>query len=333
MPYKRGSIWWITVRGSRQSSGTADYESAKALEHKLNHEAWQADKLGIRFRTWDDACIDWFKRNTHLRALYLSQIYSDWWAPHLSGKQLKEISGDLVRRIIETERPVNSRIPVPANTTGNCYMAFVRKIMRHAQSPIKVSMLPAPEGRNEWLSVEQWHSLDMSDELRQVATFSLSTGLRRGNVIGLQWDWLRGKDDWFLIPPESTKTAKAYSAPLNQTARAVIRERREAAVRHPENVFLLEGKVIYPMLLQRAWSPVEAGVTYHGLRHTYASWMVQAGVPFEIVARLGQWKLRGMIHRYSHFDVESLRSWAVKFDEIIGDQNGDCANSVQRGAN
>src|SRR4029453_13947574 len=43
MPFKRpGSrVWQIRVNGVRQSSGTTDHEAAKALEHKLNHQAWE----------------------------------------------------------------------------------------------------------------------------------------------------------------------------------------------------------------------------------------------------------------------------------------------------
>lgn len=331
--YKRGNIWWTCINGVEESTGTADRKRAQTLETKRKHEQWDAKRLGIRFATWDQAVKDWDDRNQHLKALHRQREYARWWGKdgpgQLSGKRLQDISADLVLDIIRRNRPVKPEA-CPQNATANLHLAFVVKIMRHANSSIRLSMLPVSAGREQWLTVPQWKQLCMPAELRQVATFSLATGLRRANVIGLQWPWIQGKS--LLIPSEFTKTGKVYSMPLNKTAQAVIAERHKAvrSLKYPHNVFLMDGedglRSIYPVMLHRAWNQclVDSGIPhmpYHGLRHTYASWMVQAGVPFEIVARLGQWKTRGIVNRYSHFDVESLRSWAEKFDSIISGQD------------
>jgi integrase len=322
MPHKRGDskYWQISVNGVRESSGTTDYHRAKTLEHKLNHEAWDAQKLGIRFSRWEHACVDWLKKKQGMKSLPVYQQYGRFWHPHLAGKQLKSITGEMVREILMREGRPNSDLAVPANTTANLKLSFVRKIMRHAKMPFECESFSAPKGREDWLSVEQWQSLEMHDEMRQLATFSLSTGLREANVTGLQWDWIKG--DSLVIPSEFAKTARPYGLPLNRTASSVLQERRRSPVINARHVFTLKGREIYPMLLNREWKAVFADsdvpyMVYHGLRHTYASWMVQEGVPFEIVARLCQWKLPGMVHRYTHFDVESLRPWAERFDTII----------------
>lgn len=322
MPRKRtdSDNWQITVAGVRRSSRTTDKERAKALETKLNYEAWDAKQLGLRFTLWDQACLDWFKVNAAMKSIQVSRYYSDFWEKHLTGKQLKNVTGDFARGIIIQHRPHSLTEAVPANSTANLYLAFVRKIMRHSGTNFRVQMFPQPAGRESWLTVEQWHTLKMPDDLRQLATFSLATGLREANVMGLQWDWVRG--DSVQIPSANAKTGRPYGIPLNQTAVSVIQERRKAPVVNARSVFQLDGRDAYRVQLGRAWKAVLSTANvphmpYHSLRHTFASWMVQDGVPFEIVAKLGQWKLAGLVHRYSHFDIESLRPWALRLDTIL----------------
>jgi integrase len=325
MSYKRGNTWYITVSGVRRSAGTTDRKKAIALEHKLNAEAWERRHYGIRFSTWDEACLDWFKKKgASLRPITLKkQSYiAQYWQKQLSGKALRSITTELVTNLL-LERPgVNPNQETPENATANNYACFVSKVMRHAGISLAFYSFPVSSGREQWLSVEQWLDIEsvMSDEVRHIATFSLATGLRKSNVTGLKWEWIKGES--LLIPSAMTKTKVAYGIPLNKTAMGILQERRASPVVHTQNVFTLGGKEVLELALHRAWKRAldEAGVedmTYHGLRHTYASWMVQAGVPFEIVARLGQWKLGGMVHRYAHFDSESLRSWCLKFDTIL----------------
>lgn len=325
MPYKRGSTWYIVVNGVRRSSGTTDRKKAADLEHKLNSEAWEKRHFGIRFSTWDEACLDWFKtRGLKLRPITVKhQSYvAEYWQQHLSRKPLRSISADFIRTVLLQREGVDEKKETPGNATANLYAQFVRKIMLHAGMRLDgFYPFPASKGREQWLSVDQWHEIAdvMSPDVRHIATFSLATGLRKSNVIGLQWEWIKGES--LLIPSAYAKTKVAYGIPLNRTAMGVLQERRANPVVHARNVFTFNGREVVPKTLHERWKrALEAAgaedMTYHGLRHTYASWMVQAGVPFEIVARLGQWKLPGTVHRYSHFDVESLRAWAEKFDEV-----------------
>jgi integrase len=328
---KRGNRWYIRVNGVRKSAKTDSRAEAAQLEKKLNAEAFQRKHFGIRFSTWGEACVDWFKKNGTLRSAKTQSYWEQYWTSLLGEKKpIPSITGDLIRGILLEREGVDEKTPTRQNNTANQYAGFVVKILKHAGAHMHFEFFPELPGRDEWLTREQWFGLEIpDDEERQHVTFSLATGLRKGNVIGFQWGWLRDDDSWVLIPPGSTKTNRAYGLPLNKTAQAVIKERRRATVRHPTNVFTLQGEAFNPSLpgryilrLHYGWKRIleRSGVPdmpYHGLRHTYASWMVQAGVPFEIISRLCQWKLKGMVNRYTHFDVESLRQWTERFDEIV----------------
>jgi integrase len=327
MPYKRGKYQYIIVAGTRLSSGTTDRKKAAALEHRLNDEAWERKHFGIRFSTWDEACLDWFKtKGASLRPSTLEHqsFVAKYWQKHLSGKSLRIITAESVRKVLLTRDGVDEKRETPGNATANVYAQFVRKIMLHAGMKLSgFRPFPASKGREQWLTVEDWRKLEavMDEDLRHIVTFSLATGLRKANVMDLQWDWI--KCESLLIPSAYTKTKVPYGIPLNKTAMGIIQARRSSPIVHARSVFLLGAEEVTKVRLHRAWKRAlkTAGLedmTYHGLRHTYASWMVEADVPFEVVARLGQWKLPGMIHKYVHFNVGGgLRQWALKFDQII----------------
>lgn len=333
MPYKRkGSEYWqIVVCGVRRSSRTRDKRQATELEHKLCSEAWQRQNLGgVRFATWDEACKDWFLKNATLRAIDKQGYLARWWTERLSKRRLHTITPELVESFLEQPKTTGRRknqpgatrlAKIPQNSTANQLAMFVGKILRHAKRDFEFKYYPVPEGRDEWLKPEHWPLLlpVMSEDLRHIATFSLGTGLREANVMGLQWEWVRG--DYLLIPAAVAKTEKPYGIPLNKTVQGVIEERRKMAVVHARNVFTRAGTPWYVQALLRDWHRAtdKAGLArlrFHDLRHTWASWMAHAGVPYEIRARLGCWKLGAMPDRYTHFDVTHLRPYAEVFDTI-----------------
>ena len=44
----------------------------------------------------------------------------------------------------------------------------------------------------------------------------------------------------------------------------------------------------------------------YDLRHTWASWHVQAGTPLHVPQELGRWESAEMVRRYAHFSSEHL---------------------------
>ncbi|WP_215852633.1 tyrosine-type recombinase/integrase [Acidithiobacillus ferrooxidans] len=45
-------------------------------------------------------------------------------------------------------------------------------------------------------------------------------------------------------------------------------------------------------------------MTWHGLRHTWASWHVQAGTPLAVLKGLGGWASLEMVQRYAHLSPD-----------------------------
>ncbi len=74
-----------------------------------------------------------------------------------------------------------------------------------------------------------------------MAAFSLATGLRKSNVLGLRWKHVNLVNRHAQIPASQSKTKKAIPVPLNTEAVAVIRRQMG---KHIEFVFTYKGKPV-----------------------------------------------------------------------------------------
>lgn len=118
--------------------------------------------------------------------------------------------------------------------------------------------------------------------------FSLETGLRCANVTGLQWaqvDLIR-RTAW--THPDQAKGRKAIAVPMSAAAVIVIREQ---IGKHPTHVFSYRGNRIVQVNTKTWRATLEkVGITnfrWHDLRHTWASWHVQADTHVTCTARVG----------------------------------------------
>ncbi|AHW87592.1 phage integrase [Klebsiella michiganensis HKOPL1] len=56
---------------------------------------------------------------------------------------------------------------------------------------------------------------------------------------------------------------------------------------------------------------------FHDLRHTWASWLVQAGVPLSALQEMGGWESIEMVKKYAHLSPTHLLIYAQKLDSIL----------------
>ena len=52
------------------------------------------------------------------------------------------------------------------------------------------------------------------------------------------------------------------------------------------------------------------GFTWHGFRHTWATWHAQNGTPMEVLQKLGAWSDPRMVQLYAHHSPGHLASYA-----------------------
>lgn len=344
MPYKRSDSKYVQIRvgGVRQSSGTSDEETAKALEHKLNLELLLAQKMGIKPpRSFKEMCVQWAREKSgkvtwhfDLRAI---RIWDEYFG---TLTDIRAINREKVDEIAHRVWKITED-PSQVNNTANHYVGILTSMLNQAcrvwdwieRSP-KLRSYPITDGREKWLTVEEWFRLEptLPVHLLRSARFSLATGLRKAKVFGLEWTQINMSERYMGF--KGTKNKLGNTIPLNDTAMSVLQEIRADKIVHPVRVFIRNGTPI--LKCHKAWYAAlkeagiestriapQTGVCWHTFRHTWNSWLAQRGVSKEIRQRLGGWATRGdNADRYTHLDLESLRPYAAVVDTILTRSRG-----------
>lgn len=148
--------------------------------------------------------------------------------------------------------------------------------------------------------------------LRDIVMLGLDTGLRPGNLVGLQRLWVQLAEICLIIPREHTKTKKLpLSIPLTMRSADIIRRYLERA--RSEHLFVSTADHPYTCAeVNRALKRAAAqaglnGICLYTLRHTFVSRLVQAGVSLPEVAALAGHRDIRMTMRYAHLAPQHLR--------------------------
>ncbi len=56
---------------------------------------------------------------------------------------------------------------------------------------------------------------------------------------------------------------------------------------------------------------------FNDLRHTWATWLIVAGVPITVLQEMGGWQNINMVRRYAHFSSGHLSLHAKRIDDIF----------------
>ena len=65
---------------------------------------------------------------------------------------------------------------------------------------------------------------------------------------------------------------------------------------------------------------------FHDTRHTWASLLIQNGVPKGMIKEMGGWKSDSMVERYAHLAPEHLARHAAVLDEILPSSTCEAAS-------
>lgn len=322
----------------RQSTKTSNKQLAQQLLDAEKQKVWKRDKLGIQpdrlFTDFADTFLEDRRKAKGLKQSTLDtyEALLGWWKAQLKGKNLREITQTLIVERIKVKEDAGA-----SNATCNRHLAVLRALLNVAKRKFKLIdevpiffMYREPKARVRWLKPHEVVKLldALPAHLRDMAEFSLATGLRQGNVLGLTWSEVDMQSKRLTIEGIKMKNGEPMALPINDTAMQVL-ERQ--AGKHPEAVFTYQGQPVQ-WIGNATWKKAlaKAGIEdfrWHDLRHTWATMLVQAGVPVKALQVLGAWETPHMVDKYAHQDTDSLRPYAAVLDRVMGVEPPPPANA------
>lgn len=215
-------------------------------------------------KSWIDAVVRWLEESAHKRSLVTDKFHLAFLDPYLGQKTLDEINSELIEFIAQEKEQTNV-----TPTTVNRMLEVIRAILNKAHKEWQwINTMPlfrmrkVENKRIRWLSSVQAGKLlqELPNHLKDMAAFTLATGLRQSNVTKLQWSEVDLIRKHALIHPDQSKTKKAIPVPLNSQAIAII-EKQKAYTPHlylPILVSLLRDVII--MLGKKRWFGQESKI-------------------------------------------------------------------------
>lgn len=233
-----------------------------------------------------------------------------WLDIHLRHVHLHEMTRDLIEDIACKREADGVSL-----TTVNRMLEIVRALLRKAHNewewldklPV-IRMRYVEKQRIRWLTLEEANRLlkELPPHLKDMAAFSLATGLRASNVTELQWQDVDLKKSHAWIHPDQAKTKKAIAAMAVLNARVGM---------HQRFVFTYKNNSI-GQCNTKAWRNALERAEIDNFR-----WHVQNRTSLQELQMLGGWSSFEMVLRYAHLSSEHLRDAAdrINFMKLRGD--------------
>lgn len=319
---RKGSqhFWCRFTLGKRriqQSTGTADRQAAEEYEERLRARVWREVKLGERSGTWEQAVKRWHaERQARPSTVYRDRSITDWFGQVMVKTPLSAINSDVIaaarKKLLETR----------AKSTVNRFMAVLSSVLNSAvgwgwiQRAPKVPIYALDPAEPRFITHAEFARLltELAPHLRAPAQFAVLTGLRSANIRDLVWGRVSLERAHVWIPAMSAKGRRAIGVILPPEAVEVLRGIKR--VTDQDHVFLFHGEPFNGHFGKPGWRRAcrragLEGLRFHDLRHTWASWLMQAGVPGYAIQAMGGWASPEMVQRYAHLSPEHLRGYAA----------------------
>jgi integrase len=337
----RGTIWQLRYfhngKQVEESSGTSDeHEAKRLLKKKLKdadterHEAPSARKVTVE----DLAELirnDYTRRGNRSRVeprlVHLLESFAGWKAITITSE--------------DVERYVDARIATGAAVaTANREAACLRHMFKLAVrtkllpkwSTPDITLRPEDNVRDGFLDPAELDAFLVALRARDpvvadLAELAYLTLMRRENVLGLVWPMLEMTVEnghitsgTLSLPGTMTKNKRPLTMPLTGRLLDVINRRWQARSEVCAHLFHRAGRPVRDF--ECPWKRAAAAIgqprlTLHDFRRSGARVLNRAGVPEDIVQKIGAWKTRAMFSRYNIVDNKDVAAAQAKFDAAL----------------
>src|SRR6266536_3045035 len=332
------SSWWADIRAShtryRKRSPENSRTGALAYEAALRQKLARGDSIdGTPEGTHQDQAFEsfawtWFNEYVVLNNRYSEQVAKKYILassviPFFAKMPIGQIASYHIERYkaqLLKQGMAGKTIKNRLTVLNKCLITAYEWLELRTKPP-KITWPKCASYRTDYLSHAECELLLSSEEgvLHEMILTALRTGMRLGELKGLQWsslDW-ENRSVWVrhsrceyskvLVPPKNNR--ERY-IPLDIDLYGIFHRRRKST----GYVFTDEdGQAFTGHCLNRRLAGIckKAGlrkITWHVLRHTFASHLAMRGVPLSAVQVLLGHSHIGTTMRYAHLARSTLRT-------------------------
>lgn len=212
-----------------------------------------------------------------------------------------------------------------SNSTLNRYVAALSAVLGCCvkdyfymdENPCgKIRRKPEPSGKTRFLTLSEKDALlaECDGDLHDAVMLALLTGARQMEIWKLRFESVKWKQGFILLL--ETKNGKPRSIPMSPSVKEILKKRLTSMGLESPYVFPSPRKKGMPNNFKKGFEAAvkRSGIpriTWHGLRHTSASYLVMGGVSLRSVADLlghtGKSAMQ-MVFRYAHLSPSHLQS-------------------------
>ena len=237
-------------------------------------EAQVREQKSKTLDSWHN-CLQYIKRYERRRDITFAEVTPEWVKGFKDYLQAQEL----------------------AQNTKVLYFAKLRACINRAykegiitDNPLKrVSGIKLEESKREYLTIEEVQRLvetDCNNEVvKRAFLFSCLTGLRKSDVIQLQWGDVHQEGNYTRITFRQRKTGGQEYLDITHEARELMGEERGAE----ELVFDAFPSVSAVSAVINVWTAragIRKHITFHSARHTFATMMLTLGTDLYTVSKL-----------------------------------------------
>lgn len=353
----------VTGKAIRKSVYGWTEKEALAKAQKLQVEANEGIYKEPSKLTVKEWCEIWLKEYTGHLAQRTKELYegdvNNYIIPRLGRHKLRALNRAMIQQFVNsiTEDPLREGKPVAGKTVENIHGTLNRLLNQAVDIDyIKVNPASKPKlPRTEPSEVRAMSRQEMMDFVKHIQghkyelpyLFDLYTGLREGELLGLQWDSVdleggkitvrqqmqKTKAGYVLMPPKGNKIR---TVPIGEQARAVLqRQKRQqaewrlrAGAVWQDSGYVFTNEIGEHIKRQTIYKQYKDAVTaigapdldIHSMRHTYATTSMQAGVDIKnLQTAMGHSSAAFTLARYGHAmqDMHSVNT--ARFEALFND--------------
>ena len=330
---KREKTYWLNLsiggRRIRESLNTSNKREAQLL-HDARVAELRGHAQGVPTVATDKTFADLYGRWAEDLAPRKSKganSMDKFWRDYFGTRKLTEIRRSEIEQVISGIRKQKYRYGNGGGkvspATRNRYLASIRRLLNLAadwewiENAPRLPKIERESGaRTTWATPAQAVTLiaylqARCPETALAARLALATGLRQANVFGVLESEINLASRTLVVPAEKFKSRKNHIVPLNDEAVTVLGELKPG---RDGRLFsrTTPCRTVFVEAVKAAG--LEPGFRWHDLRHTWASWHVQAGTSLPELQALGGWNSFEMVQRYAHLAQSQLSDAAARIN-------------------